>query len=41
VVVVLASAVLFAALALAAARHGNERAHKLGRLLQLSHPEWN
>lgn len=31
----------FAILAIGAARRRNARAHNLGRLLRVSHPEWN
>ena len=34
------TALFFAVLALSARRR-NERAHRLGQLLKLSHPEWN
>ncbi len=33
--------VLLAALALGARRERNARTHRLGRMLALSHPEWN
>jgi len=41
VAVSLALTVLFVAILAIGARRRNERAHRLGKLLKLSHPEWN